>query len=289
MGWVPQRKNWFRMQRIDAHQHFWQFDPVRDSWITEEMSVIRRDFLPADLKPLLDRNEVDGSVAVQTCQDEADNQFMLKLAEENNTIKGVVGWVDLRSPNVEERLKFYKDNHPKMKGFRHVLQAEPDEQFMLRDNFKHGIELLNKYGFTYDILIYPNHIKHASRLVAEFPGQKFVVDHLAKPFIKKGEINPWKDDIEQLAQYRNVSCKVSGFLTEADWNSWRTEDFVPYLDVVFSAFGTARLLYGSDWPVCMVAGGYNRALEILQIYVSRFSQDEQDQFFGGNAINFYNL
>jgi L-fuconolactonase len=289
MAWALLRKNWWLMQRVDAHQHFWQFDPVRDSWITEEMSAIRRDFLPADLKPLLDRNEIDGSVLVQTCQDESDNQFMLKLAEEHPFIKGIVGWVDLRSPTVEERLKYYKDNHPKMKGFRHVLQAEPDEQFMLRDDFKRGISLLSKYGFTYDILIYPNHVKSAAKLVSQFPGQKFVVDHLAKPYIKKGELSPWKEDMETLAQHQNVCCKVSGFLTEADWYNWRGEDFTPYLDVVFKAFGTGRLLYGSDWPVCVVPGGYNRALEILQIYASRYSQEEQEQFFGGNATNFYNL
>jgi len=277
------------MPRIDAHQHFWQFDPVRDNWVTEDMSVIRRDFLPADLLPLLQRNEIDGSVLVQTCQDEADNDFMLKLAAENDFIKGVVGWVDLRADNVEDRLKYYKENHPKMKGFRHVLQAEPDEQVMLRDDFKRGISLLNRYGFTYDILIYPNHIKYASELVAEFPAQKFVVDHLAKPYIKMKDIGQWQRDMEYLAYYQNVYCKVSGMLTEADWYGWRTEDFTPYLDVIFKAFGTQRVMYGSDWPVCMLAGGYNRALEILQIYASRYSQDEQELFFGGNAVNFYNL
>ena len=176
-----------------------------------------------------------------------------------------------------------------MKGFRHVLQGEPDEQFMLRDDFRHGIGLLNKYGFTYDILIYPNHLKHAKKLVMEFPDQKFVVDHLAKPYIKLKIIDQWKNDLEDLAMLRNVYCKVSGMITEADWYTWRTEDFTPYLDVVFNAFGTARLMYGSDWPVCVVAGGYNRALEILQIYVSNFSQQEQEQFFSGNAIGFYNL
>ncbi|MGZ3946066.1 MAG: amidohydrolase family protein [Mucilaginibacter sp.] len=277
------------MQRIDAHQHFWQFDPVRDSWITQDMSVIRRDFLPADLLPILERNEIDGSILVQTCQDEADNDFMLKLAAENDFIKGIVGWVDLRAENVEDRLRFYRENHPKMKGFRHVLQAEADEKFLLRDDFKRGIGLLNQYGFTYDILIYPNHIKYASELVAEFPVQKFVIDHLAKPYIKMKEIGQWQRDMEYLAYYRNVYCKVSGLLTEADWYGWRTEDFTPYLDVVFKAFGTQRVMYGSDWPVCMLAGGYNRALEILQIYASRYSQNEQELFFGGNAINFYNL
>jgi len=277
------------MQRIDAHQHFWQFDPVRDNWITQDMSVIRRDFLPADLLPLLQRNDMDGSVLVQTCQDEADNDFMLTLAAENDFIKGVVGWVDLRAENVEDRLIYYKDNHPKMKGFRHVLQAEPDEQFMLRGDFKRGIALLQQYGFTYDILIYPNHIKYASELVAEFPHQKFVIDHLAKPYIKMKEVSQWQRDMEYLAYYQHVYCKVSGMLTEADWYGWKTEDFTPYLDVVFKSFGTQRVMYGSDWPVCMLAGGYNRALEILQIYASQYSQDEQDLFFGGNAVNFYNL
>jgi L-fuconolactonase len=277
------------MLKIDAHQHCWQFDPVRDNWITEEMSVIRRDFMPADLQPLLERNDIDGTVLVQTCQTESDNQFMLQLADDNDFIKGVVGWVNLQALNVAGRLKFYKDNHPKMKGFRHVLQAEPDEQFMLSDGFRHGISLLNYYDFTYDILIYPNHIKYASKLVAEFPDQKFVVDHLAKPHIKNKMIDKWASDIEELAQYQNVHCKVSGMLTEADWYGWRTDDFTPYLDVIFHAFGTGRLMYGSDWPVCLLAGGYNRALEILQIYLSRFSPEEQEQFFGGNAINFYNL
>jgi L-fuconolactonase len=277
------------MQRIDAHQHFWKFDPVRDSWITTEMSAIRRDFLPADLRPVLERNDIDGTVLVQTCQTEADNDFMLKLAAENDFIKGIVGWVDLRSEEIEQRLQYYKSHHPKLKGFRHVLQAEPDERFMLSGKFKRGISFLNDYGFTYDILIYPNHLKHAATLVAEFPDQKFVIDHLAKPHIKSGEIDEWKKDIEALAEYHNVSCKVSGMLTEADWYSWRTDDFTPYLDVVFNAFSANRVMYGSDWPVCIVPGGYNRALEILQLYTSQLSEQEQNLFFGGNAVNFYGL
>ncbi|MGZ3764059.1 MAG: amidohydrolase family protein [Mucilaginibacter sp.] len=277
------------MQKIDAHQHCWQFDPVRDNWITEEMSVIRRDFMPADLRPILDRNDIGGTVLVQTCQTEDDNHFMQQLAEENSFIKGIVGWVDLRAENIEERLQYYQQNHPKMKGFRHVLQAEPDEAFMLTPAFKRGINLLNKYGFTYDILIYPIHLKHAETLVAEFPNQKFVVDHLAKPHIKSKEIDDWRDDIRALAQHQNVFCKVSGMLTEADWYGWRTDDFTPYLDIVFNAFSTNRVMYGSDWPVCNLAGGYNRALEILQIYTSLLSPGEQEQFFGANATDFYNL
>ena len=277
------------MQRIDSHQHFWKFDPVRDNWINSDMSVIARDFLPGDLLPILQRNNIDGSVVVQTCHMDQDNRFMLELAEQNDFIKGVVGWVNLQSIRVEDKLKYYHDNYPKMKGFRHVLQSEPDDQLMLRDSFKNGISLLNKYGFTYDILIYPKHLKYAAQLAAEFPDQKFVLDHLAKPHIKTKEIDDWKRNIEALSKNLNVYCKVSGMLTEADWHSWKTEDFTPYLDVVFNAFSINRVMYGSDWPVCKLAGGYNRALEILQIYTSRFSEKEQNQFFGGNAIEFYDL
>ena len=253
------------------------------------MSVIARDFLPADLLPTLQRNDIDGTVLVQTCHMEEDNRFMLDLAEQNDFIRGVVGWVNLQSIKVEDKLKYYRDRYPKMKGFRHVLQADPDDQLMLRDSFKRGISLLEKYNFTYDILIYPKHLKYAGQLVAEFPEQRFVLDHLAKPQIKAKEIDTWKRDIEALAKNQNVFCKVSGMLTEADWYSWRTEDFMPYLDVVFNAFSINRVMYGSDWPVCKLAGGYNRAMEILQIYTSRLSEKEQEQFFGGNAISFYNL
>jgi len=277
------------MQRIDAHQHFWKFDPVRDNWINDDMSVIARDFLPDDLLPLLEHNNIAGTVVVQSCHMDEDNRFMLDLADQYSFIKGVVGWVNLQSINVEDKLKYYHERYPKMKGFRHVLQADPDDQLMLRDSFKRGISLLNKYNFTYDILIYPKHLKYAAQLVAEFPDQKFVVDHLAKPYIKAREINDWKRDIEALSKNLNVYCKVSGMLTEADWYSWKTEDFTPYLDAVFNAFSINRVMYGSDWPVCKLAGGYNRAMEILQIYTSRFSEKEQEQFYGGNAIEFYNL
>lgn len=277
------------MQRIDAHQHFWRFDPVRDNWINDDMSVIARDFLPDDLLPLLEHNNIAGTVVVQSCHSDEDNHFMLGLADQYSFIKGVVGWVNLQAINVEDKLKYYHERHPKMKGFRHVLQADPDDKLMLRDSFKRGISLLNKYNFTYDILIYPKHLKYAAQLAAEFPDQKFVVDHLAKPLIKTKEIDAWKRDIEALSKNLNVYCKVSGMLTEADWYSWRTEDFTPYLDTVFNAFSTNRVMYGSDWPVCKLAGGYNRAMEILQIYTSRFSEQEQEQFYGGNAIEFYNL
>lgn len=276
------------MLKIDAHQHFWKFDPIRDNWISNEMSVIRKDFLPEDLFPLLQENGIDGCIAVQSDQSEVDNEFLLGLAAKNDFIKGVIGWIDLRSEKAAERLEFYQQ-YDKMKGFRHVLQAEPDEQFMLRPDFKRGISLLQQYGFTYDILIFPNHLPYARQLISAFPEQKFVIDHLAKPYIKSGKMGGWENDIRAAAQYPNVYCKVSGMVTEADWNLWKQDDFEPYLDVVFNAFGAERVLYGSDWPVCLLAGGYSRMIEIVQKYTACLSVADQELFWGSNAQKFYNL
>lgn len=276
------------MRRIDSHQHFWVYDKERHAWIDDSMQACRQDFLPAHLQPVLQQNGIDGCVAVQVDQTEADNDFTLTLAENNSFIKGVVGWVDLRADNIEERLQHYS-KVKLMKGFRHILQAEPDEKFMLNAKFKRGICLLNKYGFSYDILIKPKHLPYAKELVAAFPDQRFVVDHLAKPFIKAGRIDSWKDDIQNLSAYPNVSCKVSGMVTEADWHNCKPEDFIPYLDVVFNAFGANRVMYGSDWPMCNLAGGYAGVLKIIENYVDRLSKDEQALFWAGNAIEFYRL
>jgi len=274
--------------RIDAHQHFWIFDPVRDSWIDESMAVIQRDFLPADLKPVLDRHQIDGCVAVQADQSETETDFLLKHAAENDFIKAVVGWVDLRADNIEDRLAHYSQ-FKKLKGFRHVLQGDPDRALMLKPEFIHGIKALQKHGFTYDILIFPDQLIYAEELVRSFPGQKFVIDHIAKPYIKKQEIEGWKKDIAAVAQHENVWCKVSGMVTEAYWQNWQEADFTPYLDVVFNAFGKKRLMFGSDWPVCNVAGGYDRMAGIVKNYTSKLSANEQADFWGNNAIEFYNI
>lgn len=274
--------------RIDAHQHFWIFDAVRDSWINDEMSAIRRDFLPQNLKPILTENGFDGCIAVQSDQTEAQNDFLLSFAAENDFIKGVVGWVDLQNPTVEEKLVHYA-HKPKMKGFRHVLQGEAQRDFMLRSPFKTGISLLAKYNFTYDILIFPDQINFSEELVKAFPNQKFVIDHIAKPEIKIGKIDDWKRDISAIAKHDNVYCKVSGMVTEADFTNWKQEDFTPYLDIVFKVFGIKRLMYGSDWPVCNVAGGYSKALNILKNYTQQFTENEKALFFGENASSFYNL
>ncbi|MBD1362888.1 amidohydrolase family protein [Mucilaginibacter sp. ZT4R22] len=275
------------MQKIDAHQHFWKFDPLRDAWITDDMAVIQRDFFPAHLAPVLAENAIDGCIAVQADQSEAQNSFLMELAANNSFIKGVVGWVDLQADNLDERLQYYKQ-HSIIKGFRHVLQAEAGE-FMLTEKFTRGISQLHQYGFTYDVLIKHDQLSYAEKLVAAFPQQKFVIDHLAKPAIKAQETAPWAQQIAAIAQHKNVYCKISGFCTEADWDNWQPADIKPYLDVVFDAFGTDRLMFGSDWPVSLLAGGYNKTVECLTAYLASFSPADQEKFWGGNAAAFYNL
>jgi L-fuconolactonase len=276
------------MQKIDAHQHFWKFDPVRDSWITEEMSVIRKDFFPADLKAILEANGFDGCVAVQADQSETETDFLIRLANENDFIKGVVGWVDLQASNIKERLEQYHQNKI-VKGFRHVLQGEPQRDLMLTPKFRNGIKALQAFNFTYDILIFPDQVKFATEMVAAFPEQKFIIDHLAKPSIKEKEIEGWKKDIDAIAKQENVWCKLSGMVTEANWKEWEPDDFVPYLDAVVEGFGIDRILFGSDWPVCLVAATYKEVVDILAGYFSSFSKTEQEKIFGGNATRFYNL
>lgn len=276
-------------QRIDAHQHFWKFDPIRDSWITDDMKVIRRDFLPADLQPLLQETGIDGCIAVQADQSEDENEYLLSHAEHNDFIKGVVGWVDLRHPDIEQRLQHYK-KYPKLKGFRHVLQSETNRALMLSSSFKQGIGLLKTYGYTYDILIYPDQLGYTKEFAAAFPDQPFVLDHIAKPHIKDRYItDEWRDAMRAVAANANLYCKISGMVTEADWYHWKPEHFRVYLDTVVEAFGTSRILYGSDWPVCLVAASYRQVYDIVRDYFSSFSTDEQAAFFGGNAIKIYNL
>ena len=274
--------------RVDAHQHFWRFDPERDNWITDDMAAIKKDFFPEDLKPLLDQNGFDGCIAVQASQSEAETDFLISLARKHNFIKGVVGWVDLRAANIAERLAQYQP-FKIVKGFRHVLQGEPQRDLMLQPEFKRGIAALRQHGFTYNILIFPDQLKFSIELVALFPEQKFVVDHLAKPYIKRKEINEWKAEMEKMAVHQNVYCKISGMVTEADWKAWKKEDFHPYMDAVVNAFGIDRILFGSDWPVCQVAATFNEVVEIVADYFTSFSTEERAKFFGRNAAQFYNL
>jgi L-fuconolactonase len=277
------------IQRIDAHQHFWKYDPIRDTWMGPDMKALHRDFSPADLLPLLQAAGIDGCVTVQVDSSEEENEFLFSTAEGHEFIKGVVGWVDLQAPGIEDRLAWYR-RFPKMKGFRHVLQGEKDRALMLKPAFKRGIGLLAKYGYTYDILIYPDQLGYVREFVAAFPDQPFIIDHIAKPHIKDRFITEeWKDAIRAVAAYENTWCKISGMVTEADWYHWKPEHLKPYIDTVVEAFGPSRLVYGSDWPVCTVAASYQQVAQIVKDYFSTFSSAEQDAFFGGNAIKFYNL
>lgn len=275
------------MIKIDAHQHFWNYDPIRDAWIDDTMSVIQRDFLPKDLHPILNENNIDGCVAVQADQSETETEFLLALAAKNEFIKGVVGWVDLRKENVEERLAHYAKN-TLFKGVRHIAQGEADD-FLLRADVQRGIGFLSQYDLTYDILIFARQLPAAIELVKAFPKQKFVLDHLAKPQISKGLDKEWQTHITALAEHPNVLCKLSGMVTETDDFKWKESDFAPFLDVVFTSFGTDRIMYGSDWPVCLLAADYGAQLNILQEYIANFSEFEQSKIMGGNAVSFYNL
>lgn len=275
------------MVKLDSHQHFWNYNPIRDNWITEEMEVIRHDFLPSDLKPLLDANGIQGCVAVQADQSEVETDFLLNLASEHDFIKGVVGWVDLSHEQIQERLDYYSQ-FPKLRGFRHILQAEAPE-FILRPDFQRGIAALQPYGFTYDILIYPKHLPNSLKLVQNHPGQLFVIDHMAKPDIKNGRFEGWDAGLKAIAAHDNVYCKLSGMITEADLKSWTREDIFPYMDKAFEAFGAERLMFGSDWPVCKLAGEYEVVCELVEEYLSKLSFSEQEMVWGKNAKHFYNL
>ena len=274
--------------KIDSHQHFWRYDAVRDAWITDSMAVLRRDFLPEHLVAELAANAIDASIAVQVDQSENETMFLLDLAEKNKRIAGVVGWVDLQSPRVAERLEHFSHSS-KLRGFRHIAQTEPDGRFLTREDFVKGVAQLRAFGFTYDILIYPKQLPAAIELVTRLLEQRFVVDHVAKPEIKSGKTSPWAAQMKEIAQNKNVFCKLSGMVTEADWKRWKAEDFKPYLDVVFDAFGAERLMFGSDWPVCLLAATYRQVKQLIEEYVKGFSQSDKDKIFGGNAARFYGL
>lgn len=275
------------MNRIDAHQHFWKFDPVRDSWIDESMQKIQRDFLPQDLFPLLQENQFSGCVAVQASQTEDETNFLVTLAAKNDFIKGVVGWVDLRGVTIEERLNHFSSNKI-IKGFRHVVQGEPDD-FMLRKDFQNGISALKQFNFTYDILIFHRQLPAAIELVNQFPDQPFVIDHIAKPDIKSGDILSWKKGIQEISKAENVSCKISGMVTEADWKNWKTDDLKPYLDVIFENFSADKLMFGSDWPVLNVASDYTEVVKTLGDYIAQLPAENQNKIWYENAISFYKL
>jgi L-fuconolactonase len=276
------------MLKIDSHQHFWRYNPTRDAWITDAMSILKRDFLPEELAAECKANGIAASVAVQASQSEEETLFLLELAENNPQIAGVVGWVDLALPHIAERLQFFS-RYEKLRGFRHIAQAEPDDRFLVRPDFTRGISHLRQFGFAYDILIYPKQLPAAIELVSKFPEQRFVIDHLAKPELKSKDILFWAKHIRRIAESPNVFCKLSGLVTEADWRNWEPTELNPYLDVALEAFGPNRLMFGSDWPVCLLAASYAQVKQVIEDFLHDCTSAEKENIFGGNAIRFYGL
>lgn len=274
--------------RIDSHQHFWKYNPIEYGWIDDTMAVLRQDFLPDDLASELAMSGLDGSVAVQARQSLEETEWLLDLSDKHDIIKGVVGWVDLRSPDLVRQLDSFAGNK-KLVGVRHVVQDEPDDRFLLREDFMRGVGELTKYDLVYDILIFERQLPAALEFVKNFPDQPFVLDHIAKPKIKAGELEPWAENIKRLARFENVFCKVSGMVTEADWHNWSPGHFRPYLDVVFEAFGASRIMFGSDWPVCTVAASYGQVFSLVEDYISGLSPDAREAILGINAAKIYGL
>lgn len=272
--------------RIDAHQHFWNYDPAEYAWISDAMPALKRNRLPGDLKLLLDQAGFNGCIAVQARQTAEETQFLLRLAHDYEFIRGVVGWVDLCSPEVERNLESLAED-PKLVGIRHIVQDEPDDRFLLREDFRRGIAALARFDLAYDVLIYPRQLPAAIEFVPQFPQQRFVLDHIAKPHIGDGVMEPWRTQLRELARNPNLHCKLSGMVTEAKWKQWRSEDFRPYLDVVFEAFGSQRLMIGSDWPVCTLSAEYADTMRLITDSIAGLSAAEQEAILGGNCARFY--
>ena len=274
--------------RIDSHHHFWKYNAEEYGWIGEGMERLRRDFLPVDLAEEIAEVEINAVISVQARQTEEETAWLLKLATEHNFIKAVVGWVPLIAPDVEGILEVHAAN-PKLRAVRHVLQGEADESYMLRPDFNAGISLLQKHNLVYDILIFERQLPQTIEFVDKHPNQPFVLDHIAKPLIAKGELEPWATQIRELAKRENVSCKFSGLVTEADWNQWTPSTLEPYWNTVLEAFGPSRLMFGSDWPVCLVASEYEAWVETVEEYAISISHDEFDALFGNTAARVYGV
>ncbi len=275
--------------KIDAHQHFWLYNKRDYSWINDRMTTLQRNYLPADLQPELTETGFGGSIVVQARQTVEETRWLLQLAGRYDFIKGVVGWVDLCSESELKRQLDEFSKSGKLAGVRHVVHDEPEDNFMLRDDFLKGISLLREYNLTYDLLLFPKHLTVAREVVSMFPEQRFVLDHIAKPLIRDQVFNPWEEDITRLAEHANVWCKLSGMVTEADWKNQKPADFRPYLDIVFKAFGTGRIMAGSDWPVCLLAGEFKDVIGIINGYISDMSDDIREKILGLNCIDFYGL
>jgi L-fuconolactonase len=274
--------------KIDAHQHFWKYNDRDYLWMTAGMGKLREDHMPSNLSPLIEATGIGGSVAVQARQSVEESLWLLQLADQYSFIRAVVGWVDLCSDDLNQRLEMLAQR-PKFRGVRHVVQDEPDDTFMLQESFLAGLGQLQRFGLTYDLLLFPRHLPVACQVVKQFPDQRFVLDHIAKPAVRSGEMEPWASDLKRLAEFPNVYCKISGLVTEAKWDAWRPQDFEPYLDVVLKAFSPRRLMIGSDWPVCTLAADYKAVIQLETDFIARLSREEQKAILETNPAEFYSI
>ena len=272
---------------IDSHVHFWKYNKEEYPWIDRNMKILQKDYLPTELESTLKRNNVDGCIAVQAATAEVETRFLAELANTHPIIKGVVGWTDLKANDAEKKLSGLKE-YSSVIGIRHIVQSEPDD-FLYDEKFRAGVSLLQSFGYTYDLLIYPRQLNAAVDFVKAFPEQTIIIDHCAKPNIKNKELEQWRKGITDLAMFPNVSCKLSGLITEAEWKEWSPADFYPYLDVVFESFGTERLMFGSDWPVMLLSGLYVQWKSLLEKYMEKFLPEEKDDVFGLNALRIYGI
>ncbi len=275
-------------ERIDAHHHLWRYSLEEYGWIDDEMAALRRDFLPQDLTREITAAGIDGTVAVQARQTMEETRWLLQMADECDAIRGVVGWAPIAGEDFPRMMEEF-EHRPKLKGLRHIIQGEKDENYILREDFNSGIRTLLGSGLVYDILVYERQLPQVIDFVDEHGSQMFVLDHVAKPLIREGVLEPWASRMRELGRRENVWCKVSGMVTEADWSRWTPETLRPYLDVAVEAFGAERLMAGSDWPVCLAASGYGRWFEVLREYFAGFGETEQAAVFGGTAIAVYEL
>ncbi|MFN5813753.1 MAG: amidohydrolase family protein [Bacteroidota bacterium] len=285
--WENNSKQQLHM-RIDAHQHFWIYNPASHGWINDEMAVIRKDFMPDDLMPILNTHRIDGCIAVQADESMHENELLLKLADKYSFIKGVVGWANLGAPAFNEQIPFFKQ-FKKLVGFRCIMQGKDDELYLKNEIFIQHVASLSKWNYTYDLLVYHHQIPSLHKFVERLTDNKLMLDHIGKPDIKQKNFQSWKENIQQLAQHPNIYCKLSGMITEADYTQWKYEDIVPYMDAIGEAFGAERICFGSDWPVCLVAASYDKMIGVVERWSSQFSTNEQDKIFGLNSIKFYNL
>lgn len=273
---------------IDAHHHLWRYNPKEYGWMDESMSVLKRDYLPGDLEPELQKAGIEGTVVVQARQSLEETRWLLELADKHSFIKGVVGWFDLCSPGVLQQIQEFSD-HPKLVGARHVIHDEVDDDFMLQSDFKAGLVYLGSHDLCYDLLLFPKHLKRAIKLINGFPRQRFVLDHIGKPPISKGDLEPWKSDISRLAAYPHLWCKLSGMVTEADLKNWSYQDLLPYMESVLEAFGPERIMIGSDWPVCRLAGEYSEVMKIVLDFIGALNKADQERILYQNAVDCYQL